>query len=89
MLARLLRADPELLRPIQHRSEAMQLDSMAVRVRAALVEVRIKLVRCGSQRRPPVGRDRKSRAQPAKTKRLIRNRRSRGDTASRWSASNS
>ena len=44
MLARLLRADPELLRPIQHRSEAMQMDLMAVRVRAALVEVRTKLV---------------------------------------------
>jgi transposase len=43
-LARLLRADPELLRPIQHRSEAAQLDLMAVRVRAALVEARTALV---------------------------------------------
>ena len=44
MLARLLRADPELLRPIQHRSEAMQMDLMAIRVRAVLVEARTKLV---------------------------------------------
>lgn len=43
-LARLARVDPELLRPIQHRSEAAQMDLMTVRVRAALVEVRTKLV---------------------------------------------
>jgi len=43
-LARLARVDPELLRPIQHRSEAAQMDLMAIRVRAALVEVRTKLV---------------------------------------------
>ena len=36
--------DPELLRPIQHRSAAAQLDLMAVRVRAALVEARTALV---------------------------------------------
>jgi len=43
-LARLVRVDPELLRPIQHRSEEMQLDLMVIRVRAALVEARTQLV---------------------------------------------
>lgn len=43
-LARLVRADPELLRPIQHRSEAMQQDLLVIRVRAALVEARTALV---------------------------------------------
>jgi transposase len=44
MLARLARADPELLRPIRHRSEAAQLDLMRIRVRAGLVEARTALV---------------------------------------------
>jgi transposase len=44
MLARLARVDPKLLRPIQHRSEQMQLDLMAIRVRAALVDVRTTLI---------------------------------------------
>lgn len=44
MLARLARLDPELLRPIQHRSEEAQLALMAIRVRAALVEARTALV---------------------------------------------
>ena len=44
MLARLARVDPELLRPIQHRSEQAQVDLMAIRVRAALVEARTALV---------------------------------------------
>ena len=44
MLARLARVDPELLRPIQHRSEEAQMDLMAIRVRAALVDMRTKLV---------------------------------------------
>jgi len=43
-LARLVRVDPELLRPIRHRSEEMQLDLLAIRVRAALVEARTALV---------------------------------------------
>ncbi len=43
-LARLVRVDPELLRPIQHRSEAAQMDLMAIRVRAVLVDVRTTLV---------------------------------------------
>jgi transposase len=43
-LARLVRVDPELLRPIQHRSEEMQMDLMTIRVRAALVEARTALV---------------------------------------------
>jgi transposase len=44
MLARLARIDPELLRPIRHRSEQAQLDLTQIRVRAALVEARTSLV---------------------------------------------
>jgi transposase len=43
-LARLARVDPQLLRPIQHRSEKAQADLMVIRVRAALVEARTSLV---------------------------------------------
>jgi len=43
-LARLARADPELLRPIRHRGERAQEDLTAIRVRAALVEARTALV---------------------------------------------
>jgi transposase len=43
-LARLARIDPELLRPIRHRSEQAQQDLMVIRVRAALVEARTSLV---------------------------------------------
>jgi transposase len=43
-LARLARVDPQLLRPIQHRSEKAQGHLMAIRVRAALVEARTSLV---------------------------------------------
>lgn len=43
-LARLARVDPELLRPIQHRSEEGQMDLMVIRVRAALVETRTALI---------------------------------------------
>lgn len=43
-LARLARIDPELLRPIRHRSEKAQMDLMQIRVRAALVESRTGLV---------------------------------------------
>ena len=44
MLARLARVDPKLLRPIRHRGEAAQMDLMAIRARAALVESRTSLV---------------------------------------------
>ena len=44
LLARLARIDPELLRPIRHRSEKAQADLMAIRVRAALVDTRTGLV---------------------------------------------
>src|ERR1700686_1029838 len=44
MLARLARVDPQLLRPIRHRSEEAQLDLMSIRVRAALVEQRTALI---------------------------------------------
>jgi transposase len=43
-LARLARIDPKLLRPIRHRSEEAQKDLMTIRIRAALVEARTKLV---------------------------------------------
>jgi len=43
-LARLARVDPQLLRPIQHRSEEAQAHLMVIRVRAALVETRASLV---------------------------------------------
>jgi transposase len=43
-LARLARLDPQLLRPIRHRSEAAQIALQQIRVRAALVEARMKLV---------------------------------------------
>lgn len=43
-LARLARIDPELLRPIRHRSEQAQLDLLQIRVRAELVEARTSLI---------------------------------------------
>jgi len=44
LLARLARVDPQLLRPIRHRSEQAQADLTAIRVRAVLVETRTGLV---------------------------------------------
>ncbi len=43
-LARLARVDPQLLRPIRHRSEKAQQDLMTIRVRLSLVEARTGLV---------------------------------------------
>lgn len=43
-LARLGRVDPELLRPIRHRSEQAQTDLLVIRGRAVLVEARTGLV---------------------------------------------
>lgn len=43
-LARLARADRKLLAPVRHRGEAAQLDLLAVRVRAQLVELRTQAV---------------------------------------------
>jgi transposase len=43
-LGRLARVDPQLLRPIQHRSEKAQGHLMVIRVRAALVDSRTSLV---------------------------------------------
>jgi len=54
-LARLARVDPGLLRPIQHRSEQMQLDLMAIRVRAALVEARTALINSARGQAKSVG----------------------------------
>ena len=44
LLARLARVDPQLLRPIRHRSEQAQADLMTIRIRAALVEARTSLI---------------------------------------------
>jgi transposase len=44
LLARLVRVDPQLLRPIRHRSEQAQVDLMVIRVRAALVDARTGLI---------------------------------------------
>ena len=44
LLARLARVDPQLLRPIRHRSERAQSDLMTIRIRAVLVEARTSLV---------------------------------------------
>ena len=44
LLARLARVDPQLLRPIRHRSERAQADLMTIRIRAALVEARTSLI---------------------------------------------
>jgi transposase len=43
-LARLARVDPQLLKPIQHRSQEAQQHLMVIRVRAALVEARTALI---------------------------------------------
>jgi transposase len=44
LLARLARVDPQLLRPIRHRSEQAQSDLMTIRIRASLVEARTMLI---------------------------------------------
>ena len=44
LLARMLRADPQLLHPITHRSEQTQVDILSLRSRDALVRTRTKLV---------------------------------------------
>jgi len=45
-LARLVRADPELLYPIRHRGAEARNDLVMIRARAALVSVRTKLITC-------------------------------------------
>ena len=45
-LARLGRADPKLLRPIEHRGEAVQQDLALLRAREGLVRSRTKLIQC-------------------------------------------
>jgi transposase len=44
MLAQLLRADPRLLSPIEHRPEKLQMDLTVIRMRDNLVEIRTGLV---------------------------------------------
>jgi transposase len=43
-LARLARVDPQLLRPIRHRSETAQMHLMTIRMRAALAAGRTALI---------------------------------------------
>ena len=50
-LARLARVDPQLLHPIQHRSEKAQGHLVVIRVRALLVETRTALVNAARGRR--------------------------------------
>lgn len=45
-LARLLRADPELLYPIRHRGEEARTDLVLLRVRDALVRARTRMINC-------------------------------------------
>jgi transposase len=45
-LARLVRADPELLYPIQHRGDQARNDLVLLRAREGLVEARTKLINC-------------------------------------------
>lgn len=45
-LAQLLRADPRLLSPIEHRPEKLQMDLTVIRMRDNLVEIRTRLVTC-------------------------------------------
>ncbi len=45
-LARLGRADPKLLHPVEHRSESAQQDLALLRVREGLVRSRTKLIQC-------------------------------------------
>jgi transposase len=54
-LARLARADPKLLSPIQHRGEEAQADLAVIRVRAALVEARTGLINCARGTAKPMG----------------------------------
>jgi transposase len=56
-LARLARVDPQLLRPIRHRSEKAQAHLMSIRVRAALVETRTRLVNTVGERLPSCDTD--------------------------------
>jgi transposase len=44
LLARMLRADPQLLGPIRHRSEQAQTDILSLRARDVLVQTRTKLI---------------------------------------------
>jgi transposase len=44
LLARMLRADPQLLCPIRHRSQQAQTDLLSIRARDALVQTRTRLI---------------------------------------------
>src|SRR5580692_8475170 len=54
-LARLARADPKLLSPIQHRGEEAQLDLAVIRARAELMEARTKLINSARGLVKPLG----------------------------------
>jgi transposase len=54
-LARLARVDPELLSPVQHRSEQAQMDLASIRGRAELVETRTALINSARGLAKPMG----------------------------------
>jgi transposase len=54
-LARLARADPKLLSPIQHRGEEAQLDLAVIRARAELIDARTKLINSARGLVKPMG----------------------------------
>jgi transposase len=54
-LARLARADPQLLFPIRHRGEQAQADLAVIRARAELVETRTSLINCARGMAKPMG----------------------------------
>src|SRR5215471_40999 len=81
-LARLARIDPQLLRPIRHRSDKAQGALMIIRVRAALVAVRTSLVntvrglaKAMGERLPPCDADQmgisRARSLPLKLRQVL------------------
>lgn len=54
-LARLVRADPELLYPIQHRGDQARQDLVLLRAREGLIEARTKLINCARGQVKSVG----------------------------------
>ncbi|HZU28956.1 MAG TPA: IS110 family transposase [Bryobacteraceae bacterium] len=55
MLARLARIDPQLLRPVRHRSEEAQGHLLLIRARAAMVDARTSLINAARGLAKPVG----------------------------------
>jgi len=55
MLARLARVDPQLLRPVRHRSEQAQGHLLLIRARAAMVDARTSLINAARGLAKPMG----------------------------------